>query len=106
MLVIKIELWPCGKGGGRIREIGRLVIFNKGDSTDPNRGNYVAQLMRRGTADRIQREGPIEPADARELFARFDTFAGPDEVLDHPRTSAPVWSLVAKALKVLKIPGT
>lgn len=34
MIVVKVELWPMGRGGEKAREIGRMVISNKGDSSD------------------------------------------------------------------------
>lgn len=81
MLVIKIELWPGGDER-RCREIGRMHIFNKGDSPTPNRGNYGVRLMRKGTTATVQKTA---------------------EVLDYPRLSYPVWVLVKRALEALDV---
>lgn len=81
MLVVKIELWPYGDER-RAREIGRLHIINKGDSSTPQRGNYLTRLLRKGSTKTVQRTA---------------------EVLNHPRLSAPVWKLVRKALEALEV---
>lgn len=79
MLLVKVELHSAITG--KVTEIGRMKIFNDGTG-DKETGNYGVQLMRRGTIDTVQREA---------------------SVIGHKRLSSPVWSLVKKALKELKI---
>ena len=82
MLVVKVELWPFGSEADA-KEIGRLKIHNTGDHEDrPRRGNYVAQLIRRGTTDRVTREARVE---------------------DYARLSYPVWKLIRRALEALDV---
>lgn len=76
MIVVKIELWRGGYESDKV-EIGRMTITNRGDGSS-TRGNYDVHVLRKGTEHRVQRTG---------------------EVLDHPRLSASVWNLVAKALR-------
>jgi len=83
MIVIKIELWPGGfENHPRAKEIGRMCIANDGEVTpmDPRRGNYIVNLMRRGTTQRVQRSGRVE---------------------DYPRESYSVWELAFRALKAV-----
>lgn len=107
MLVVKVELWPKGQGGDRVRELGRLVICNTGSSRVAARGDYVARLMRRGSGDRVQKEGVLDPdpAHSRELFELFESVGGPAPVQDYPRLAYPVWALVGRALRALRVPG-
>ena len=80
MIVVKIELWPLGDDK-RAKEIGRLLIHNKGDSPTPTRGNYGVRLLRKGSK-RILRTA---------------------EVLDYPRQSYSVWKLLRRALEALDV---
>jgi hypothetical protein len=75
MIVIKVELWPRGYES-RKREIARMHVTNKGTGT-ATRGDYKIQVMRKGSDDKVQREG---------------------EVLNYPRQSYSVWKLIQKAL--------
>ena len=63
-----------------------MEIINDGERSvhDPRRGDYQIRLMRRGTTDVVQRSGDVK---------------------NHPRLSASVWILVAKALKAVSIRG-
>lgn len=79
MIIVRIELHSAITG--RVTEIGRMVIHNLATGTR-ERGNYGVRLMRRGTKDITQREGTVE---------------------GHARLSAPVWKLVAKALRSVKM---
>jgi hypothetical protein len=79
MLVIKIELHSAITG--KITEIGRMHIFNKGDSIDPKIGNYGVHIFRRGSKSSINRVGYVN---------------------GHRRLAKPVWNLVAKALKAVR----
>lgn len=74
MIVVKLELHSALTG--QVREIGRAHIFNDGTGTRGT-GNYGVRVLRKGT-QRVQREGRVEK---------------------HPRLSAPVWSLLRKALE-------
>ena len=57
-------------------ELGRIHIANQGTGTQ-KRGNYTAQIMRRGTADKVQTTV---------------------EIYDYPRLSYSVWELVRRVL--------
>lgn len=107
MIVIKVELWPHGRGGAAIREIGRMVIFNDGTANDPHnrRGNYGVKLMRRGTADKVQKEGAVEPGSSIALFEQFETLRTAS-VHDYARLAYPVWTLIGRAIKNLGLKGT
>lgn len=76
MIVIKVELWPWGFES-RKRELGRMHITNDGSGT-AKRGDYKVAVMRKGTTNKVQREG---------------------EVKDYPRQSYTVWRLVQRALR-------
>lgn len=75
MIIVKIE--PHSAVTGKVSEIGRCLISNSltGSRT---RGDYLVQVLRRGSPGRVQRSG---------------------RVLGHPRLSASVWQLVRKALE-------
>lgn len=74
MLVVKVELHSAITG--QVSEIGRMVIYNDGTGTK-DRGNYVTNLLRKGTTDKVQRRG---------------------FVTNYPRLSYSVWELVKRAL--------
>lgn len=76
MIVIKVELWPFGSEE-RAEEIGRMTITNDGTSRNPMRGDYNTKIMRRGTTDKVQKQGRVE---------------------NYPRKSYSVWELVRRAL--------
>ncbi len=79
MIVVKIELWPYGIED-KAREIGRMKITNDAKTTiesKGSKGSYDARIMRKGTIDRVQREGRVE---------------------NYSRKSYPVWELVRRAL--------
>lgn len=75
MIVVKIELHSAVTG--RMSEIGRLLIMNTGTGSR-RAGNYLVQVLRKGSPGRVQRSGRVE---------------------SHPRLSASVWMLVRKALE-------
>lgn len=76
MIVIKIEMWPKGFKE-RAYELGRMYITNDGTSKDPKRGNYKIKVVKKGTTDKVSREGEVE---------------------NYPRKSYPVWELVKRAI--------
>jgi len=76
MIVVKIELWPFGYESKK-KEIGRMLIDNRGVSDDHKRGDYRIRVLRKGTS-KVLREG---------------------EVHNYPRKSYNIWRLVCRALK-------
>jgi hypothetical protein len=74
VIVVKVELHSAVTG--KVEEIGRTIIFNRGTGTKTH-GDYEVNLMRRGTKSTVLRAGRIE---------------------QHPRLAQPVWALVKKAL--------
>lgn len=88
MLVVKLELH---KGGSSRPEnvvpLGTLLIDNVGVSDEGRRGNYRVRVYKKGD-DLVAVRYGAKPI--REDF-----------VMSHARLSSPVWSLVAKALRVL-----
>ncbi len=80
MLVIKVELHNANKGGA-VSELGRLVIANVGG--DKVFGDYKVALGEGG----------------RDPHAILNAPQKAGQVHDHPRLSASVWVLVAKALR-------
>ncbi len=80
MLVLKLELHDANKGGA-VSELGRLVIANVGG--DKAYGDYRVALGEPGRNPHLILEKPQKEG----------------QVHDHPRLTAPVWSLVAKALR-------
>ncbi len=80
MIVVKIELWPKGIES-KAREIGRMHLINQFTKTvtNPKLGDYCVQVMRRGTTDKVTREGTV---------------------FNYPRHSYNIWRLIARALKV------
>lgn len=93
-------MWPLGRGGEKAREIGRMVISNKGDSKTPKRGNYLCQIMRRRTLDKVQKEATC----SSELKQAYEEVSS-SVVLDYPRLSYEIWALVGRAIKEMKIRG-
>lgn len=77
MIVVKIELHSAIHPS-RSKEIGRMVISNDGTGTD-ELGSYNVELMRRGTKDKVLRQGLIQ---------------------NYPRHAYTVWELVRRALQV------
>jgi hypothetical protein len=75
MIVVKVDLHSAITG--KRSELARAHIYNDGTSDKPTRGHYEARFLRRGSA-RIQRMVRVE---------------------NHPRLSAPVWTLLRKALE-------
>ena len=78
MLVVKVELWRFGNPDD-VEELARMKIANVGGTA--SLGNYSVRTIRKGTKDQVQRSG---------------------SVLDHPRLSDHVWSLVRKALVAVR----
>lgn len=80
MIVVKIELWPKGFESNA-RELGRLHLTNQfvRSVSNPKRGDYKVEVMRRGTKDKVQRQGVVE---------------------NYPRQAYSIWRLIARALKV------
>jgi len=73
MLVIKLELWPYGNQY-KARELGRMYVINVSKHDDLNVGDYSVE---------------VTTQDAEPKFT---------EVKNHPRLTAPVWTLIKKAL--------
>lgn len=79
MIVVKVELWRHSKGEraeAESEELGRMYISNVGGTA--KRGDYEVKVMRRGSNEKVQREGFVD---------------------DYPRESYPIWELVRRALK-------
>jgi hypothetical protein len=76
MILIKIEL-VSAIHESRNKEIGRIRIVNSG-ITNPKRGDYIAQIMRRGTTDKVLKTVEIE---------------------GYPREAYTVWELVRRILQ-------
>jgi hypothetical protein len=81
MLVIKVELWPYGDSDERVT-LATGAIVNDGTGT-ATKGNYKAVFA----------EGDKDP-----LALYVDSYTK-GMVWHHPRMTAPVWSLVMKALE-------
>jgi len=77
MVVVKVELWPWGSEDLK-KEIGRMTITNDGTSDNPNIGNYIVKIFRKGSLGTVQRES---------------------RVTGHRRKADPVWKLVRVALE-------
>ena len=77
MIVVKVELHSAVTG--KVSEIGRMHICNDGKTTntDPSRGDYIVEIMREGTNNKVQRRGMVR---------------------DYPRLPHTVWELVRRAL--------
>lgn len=78
MILVKIEL-VSAIHPSRSRELGRIKIVNDGSGTS-NRGNYIAQLMRRGTTDKVLKTTVIQ---------------------NYPRNAYSVWELVRRILQAI-----
>ena len=76
MIVVKVELHSAITG--KIAEIGRTYIYNKGGTRA--RGDYAVNVCRKGSRN-------------------FYNAARRGEVLDYPRLSYNVWRLVSRALR-------
>jgi hypothetical protein len=81
--VLKLEFWPDGEGR-RIKELGRIVIEEV--PGEVGKTVYRVALAHRGRTDATK----ILQSPARSGV-----------VLDHGRLSNNLWTLAAKALKVL-----
>jgi hypothetical protein len=77
VVVVKVELWPWGSEKLK-KEIGRMTITNDGTSDNPNIGNYIVRIFRKGSTETVQREAPVT---------------------DYRRKTEPVWKLVRLALE-------
>ena len=88
MLMIKIELWPYGRQD-QAQELGRLWVANTGGTR--TKGEYKTAVMRKGEIRCPWEHGRGGNETAEPVREGV--------VLDHPRLSEPVWSLVRKALE-------
>lgn len=79
MIIVRVELLSATTG--KLEEIGRMTISNRGDAASGDLGNYDVDLMRRGTEDKVLRRGVV---------------------MDHKRLTYSVWTLVSKALKAVR----
>lgn len=91
MIVVKLELWPCGDES-RATEIGRTYIANDGTGT-LERGDYKVAVCRRGTTD-VPRE--VYPEDYPLTDEPKATRSG--SVKNYPRLAYNVWRLITRAL--------
>lgn len=81
MLIITIDLYSAVTG--KRKNLGTLMIANDGTGTN-SRGNYYAHAFRAGTElKELRNKKPIRKS----------------KILNYPRLTAPVWSLIAEALK-------
>lgn len=87
MLVVTVDLWPCGDRRERVR-LGRIDIFRTKINESHTRGDYGVRVYRKDCAT----------DDHLGVDANITRRA---EVLDYPRLSYPVWILVLRALKEL-----
>lgn len=78
MLVVKVELHSAITG--KVKELCRMQIFNKGGGTEA-RADYGVRLLRRGTVSgEPVRQGTVE---------------------NYPRKAYNVWRLVSRALRTV-----
>lgn len=91
MLVVRVELH--GAITGEVTNLGTAVIDNIGGTKQ--RGNYRARSYRKGAWDRFAKWGKRQGW----AFIRESEPLRAGSVHDHPRLSAPVWSLVRKSLE-------
>lgn len=92
MLVIRVELHPCGRGGDNVTELARMVVTNVGGTDE---------------------FGDYEVSAAEGFVGRFGIWNAPStadvlgtaklrgHVINYARLAEPVWSLVAKALAAI-----
>lgn len=85
MIRVTIELESAITGKTRI--LGRMMVWNKGETSDPMRGDYGVSVCKKGTENNIP-FGTIPTSVTRT-----------GEVLNYPRLSYNVWRLIARALK-------
>lgn len=85
MIVVKVELHSAVTG--KVEELARMLIANKGDSTSPSKGNYKCLTLRGRSKE------ALDKATVNGTVTRRG------EVMQHARLSLHVWHLVAKALK-------
>lgn len=77
MIVIRVELWSAVTGKKTL--LTRVNIINDGTGSDLH-GRYLVESTHRGTEDKILRAAVVER---------------------HPRKSAPVLTLLRKALQAM-----
>jgi hypothetical protein len=94
MIVVRVELWSAISG--KVTDLGTVCIDNTGVSQKGTRGDYRARSYRKGTWKRFG--GYLHPRQAWALV-RNTKPSRTGEVTNHPRKSAPIWSLVRKALE-------
>lgn len=89
MIVVKIELWPYGRGGERAaEELGRMYIANVGGTQ--TRGNYAVAVCRKGSTEIPDGfAGTSAPGPAATRTARVENY---------PRLAYNVWRLILRAL--------
>lgn len=84
MIKVTIELESAVTG--KTTKIGQMHIWNEGDSTDPNIGNYKVAVCRRDRFD-------VPFGRVPKHISRHG------KVTNYPRLSYTVWRLIARALK-------
>ncbi len=90
MIVVSIDMWPLGNESAQY-PLGRMYIVNQESTStrNPNRGDYLAAVCRRGSRDLPQ---PIDPDGPQSTRAGV--------ISDYPRLSYNVWRLISRAMHV------
>jgi len=87
MIVVRIELHSAITH--RVTILGQMIIANRGDSSDPKKGNYDVAIANKNHAC----------STAISVFRNKGFQSRQGEVLNYPRLSYNVWRLVCRALK-------
>lgn len=89
MIVVKVELWPRGRGD-RAKELARMYIANDGEGTSTH-GNYDVAVMRRG-----EHRAPWEIGGGGNPIAKA---LRTGRVENHARKALHVLQLVRRAIE-------
>jgi hypothetical protein len=95
MIVVRVELWSAVTG--KVTDLGTVCIDNVG-GTDA-RGDYRARAYSKGKWKRFARYLQPPPAWALIRHAKPNRTGG---ITNHPRKTAPIWTLVRKALESME----
>jgi hypothetical protein len=95
MIVVRVELWSAING--KVTDLGTVMIDNVG-GTD-TRGDYRARAYSKGVWKRFARYLQPRPAWALVKKAKPNRIGS---ITNHPRKSAPIWTLVRKALESME----
>ena len=83
MLIVRVELHSAITG--KVTELARMLITNKGDEPNPRIGNYTIRTLK-GRSKTDLDKGTVQRSG---------------EVLRHRRLDLHLWVLVAKALRAV-----